>query len=145
RVTARRFSLSSNRSRASAIARVMELKPCATSAISLQPWVGPDDQGPERKICAMGVRCSRWVTMHGFALNVTTDLSYFDHIVPCGIADRGVTSLDQESRASVTVDDVRGPVVEHFADRFGAAPTELWGGDAHDFLNEVAGPVADAP
>ena len=106
-------------------------------------WVGPDAHGPERKICAMGVRCSRWVTMHGFALNVTTDLSYFDHIVPCGIADRGVTSLDQESDASMTVDDVRGPVVEHVADQFGAAPTELRGDDAREFLEELAGPVGE--
>jgi lipoyl(octanoyl) transferase len=102
-------------------------------------WVGPDAHGPERKICAMGVRCSRWVTMHGFALNMTTDLSYFDHIVPCGIADRGVTSLDQESDASMTVDDVREPVVEHIADQFGAAPTELRGAEAREFLNELVG------
>jgi lipoyl(octanoyl) transferase len=106
-------------------------------------WVGPDEQGPERKICAMGVRCSRWVTMHGFALNVTTDLSYFDHIVPCGIQDRGVTSLAEESDSSMTVDDVRRPIVEHFADQFEAAPTELYGDDAQDFLNEVAGSVGD--
>ena len=59
-------------------------------------WVGPDARGPERKVCAMGVRCSRWVTMHGLALNVTTDLALFDHVVPCGIDDRGVTSLAAE-------------------------------------------------
>ena len=59
-------------------------------------WVGPDARGPERKVCAMGIRCSRWVTMHGLALNVTTDLSWFDLVVPCGIADRGVTSLARE-------------------------------------------------
>ncbi len=107
-------------------------------------WVGPDERGPERKVCAMGVRCSRWVTMHGFALNVTTDLSYFDHIVPCGIADRGVTSLAEESDASITVDDVRGPVVEHFADRFEARVTELRGEPARDFLKEMAGAIGDA-
>lgn len=59
-------------------------------------WIGPDGRGPERKICAMGIRCSRWVTMHGLALNVATDLSYFGHIVPCGIDDRGVTSMQNE-------------------------------------------------
>ncbi|PSQ79512.1 MAG: lipoyl(octanoyl) transferase, partial [Bacteroidetes bacterium QH_6_63_17] len=81
-------------------------------------WVGPDARGLERKICAMGVRCSRWVTMHGFALNVTTDLDYFDHIVPCGIDDRGVTSLADETDASVEVEAVRPPIVAHVADLF---------------------------
>ena len=59
-------------------------------------WVGPDERGPERKICAMGIHCSRWVTTHGLALNVSTDLDYFDNIIPCGIRDRGVTSIAQE-------------------------------------------------
>ena len=100
-------------------------------------WVGPDERGLERKICAMGVRCSRWVTMHGFALNVTTDLAYFDHIVPCGIDDRGVTSLAEEADASVSVDDVRRPVTEHVADLFGAETTELDGEAARAFLGEL--------
>ncbi len=65
-------------------------------------WVGPDDKGPERKICAMGIHCSRWVTTHGLALNVTTDLDYFNHIIPCGIRDRGVTSIAQEIAGSAT-------------------------------------------
>ncbi len=102
-------------------------------------WIGPDVRGKERKVCAMGVRCSRWVTMHGFALNVTTDLSYFDHIVPCGIDDRGVTSLADESDASVTVDDVHGPVAEHFSDLFGAEIEEREGADARAFLRELTG------
>ena len=59
-------------------------------------WLDPEKPGKARKICAMGVRCSRWVTMHGFALNVKTDLSYFGHIIPCGIVDKSVTSLEQE-------------------------------------------------
>ncbi|MFP4228389.1 MAG: lipoyl(octanoyl) transferase LipB [Salinivenus sp.] len=108
-------------------------------------WVGPDDRGPERKICAMGVRCSRWVTMHGFALNVTTDLSYFDHIVPCGIADRGVTSLAEESDDAVTVDEVRAPLVRHFADQFGANVTALEGKAARDFLSEYTRSVEASP
>jgi lipoyl(octanoyl) transferase len=105
-------------------------------------WVGPDDRGLERKICAMGVRCSRWVTLHGFALNVTTDLDYFDHIVPCGIDDRGVTSLEQEQPDAVTVDAVRAPLVRHFAEQFGAEVMERRGDDARAFLREyVDGPV----
>ena len=86
-------------------------------------WVGPDARGPERKVCAMGVRCSRWVTMHGLAFNVTTDLGLFDLIVPCGIGDRGVTSLQVESDRPV------GPAVAdrllaHLADRLGLDATE---------------------
>ncbi|MCU0389162.1 MAG: lipoyl(octanoyl) transferase LipB [Chitinophagaceae bacterium] len=59
-------------------------------------WIDPDIKGKERKICAMGVRTSRWVTMHGWALNVNTDLSYFDNIIPCGIRDKQVTSMKKE-------------------------------------------------
>lgn len=97
-------------------------------------WVGPDEWGLERKICAMGVRCSRWVTMHGFAMNVTTDLDYFDHIVPCGIDDRGVTSLTEETDEPVDVEGVRTPIVRHFADLFDAEVTEVWEDDARAFL-----------
>jgi len=59
-------------------------------------WIDADQKGKARKICAMGVRVSRWVTMHGFALNVNTDLSYFNHINPCGFVDKGVTSIEKE-------------------------------------------------
>ncbi len=69
-------------------------------------WVGPDARGDERKICAMGVRCSRWVTMHGLALNVHTDLSWYDSIVPCGIDDRGVTSISAETGVPIGLADV---------------------------------------
>lgn len=59
-------------------------------------WIDPLVKGRERKICAMGVRCSRWVTMHGFALNVNTNLDYFNYIIPCGIANKQVTSVEKE-------------------------------------------------
>lgn len=82
-------------------------------------WVGPDARGDERKVCAMGVRCSRWVTMHGLALNVTTDLDWFDLIVPCGIDDRGVTSLERESASPVEWSRVADVLTGHLADRLG--------------------------
>jgi lipoyl(octanoyl) transferase len=81
-------------------------------------WIGPDERGPERKVCAMGIRCSRWVTMHGLALNANTDLRFFGHIVPCGIDDRGVTSLERELGAPVDEDDVQAHLLRHFADCF---------------------------
>jgi len=99
-------------------------------------WIGPDERGLERKICAMGVRCSRWVTMHGFAFNVTTTLDHFDHIVPCGIDDREVTSLAAEGVEPIDVDAVRKPVVRHFADLFDAEVTERGDNDARSFLRE---------
>jgi lipoyl(octanoyl) transferase len=76
-----------------------------------------------RKICAMGVRASRWVTMHGFALNVNTDLSYFDHIVPCGIPGKGVTSLSKELKKEVDTERVKAQLIHHFSERFEAEIT----------------------
>jgi lipoyl(octanoyl) transferase len=74
-----------------------------------------------RKICAMGVRASRWVTMHGFALNVNADLGYFDNIIPCGIRGKGVTSLNTElGRDSVDESEVKTKILKHFEDLFEA-------------------------
>ncbi|MEO0468624.1 MAG: lipoyl(octanoyl) transferase LipB [Bacteroidota bacterium] len=77
-------------------------------------WLDINSDWP-RKICAMGVRCSRWVTMHGFAFNVNTDLDFFSHIVPCGIDDKGVTSLAAELGYTLDMDDVKSRLKQHFA------------------------------
>ncbi|GAB4030474.1 lipoyl(octanoyl) transferase LipB [Spirosoma gilvum] len=79
---------------------------------------GNENDGPARKICAMGVKASRWVTMHGFALNVNTDLRFFSHIVPCGIADKAVTSMAIELGHDVPMDEVVERVREHMATLF---------------------------
>ena len=73
-----------------------------------------------RKICEMGVRASRWVTMHGFALNVNTDLGYFDNIIPCGIRGKAVTSLNVElSKEKVDTEEVKTLILKHFEEIFG--------------------------
>jgi lipoyl(octanoyl) transferase len=70
-------------------------------------WLDIDNEKNARKICALGVKTSRWVTQHGFAFNVNTDLSYFNHIVPCGITDKAVTSLDKELGRAVDLNEVK--------------------------------------
>ncbi len=70
------------------------------------------------KICAMGIKCSRWVTLHGFAMNVNTQLNYFNKIVPCGIADRGVTSLEELLGYRVDEQEVKSKIIKHFSDVF---------------------------
>ena len=73
-----------------------------------------------RKICALGVRSSRWVTMHGFALNVNTNLGYFDHIIPCGIKGKAVTSMEVELGKKLDVEEVKQKILKHFAEIFEA-------------------------
>ncbi len=77
-------------------------------------WIEPGVKGKERKICAMGIKCSRWITMHGFALNVNTDLNYFNNIIPCGIQNKQVTSLEKEIGSKVSMEDVKEKVKRNF-------------------------------
>lgn len=77
-----------------------------------------------RKICAIGIRCSRFVTMHGFALNVNTDLNYFHYINPCGFRDKGVTSIAQELGREISLQEVKERVKYHFVDLFGMELTD---------------------
>lgn len=83
-------------------------------------WLDPNVKGRERKICAMGVRCSRWITMHGFALNVNTDLTYFNGIIPCGIPTKQVTSLSKELGYAVPMGEVKDKIKKNFAAVFDA-------------------------
>ena len=82
-------------------------------------WLDVDDNKRARKICALGVRCSRWVTMHGFAFNVNTDLSYFNHIIPCGISDKSVTSLEKELGRKLDIEEVKEKLKKHLSVVFG--------------------------
>ncbi|MBY0349027.1 MAG: lipoyl(octanoyl) transferase LipB [Hydrotalea flava] len=81
-------------------------------------WIDPDKKGFERKICAMGIKCSRWITMHGFAFNINTDLNYFNNIIPCGIQNKQVTSLQKELGMFIPMDEVKQHVKENFAKVF---------------------------
>lgn len=84
-------------------------------------WLRADQRGPERKIAALGIRVSKGVTMHGFALNCDVDLSWYDRFVPCGINDAGVTSLSAELDREVTVGEVLPSVQQHLSDLLGWA------------------------
>ncbi|MCU0439374.1 MAG: lipoyl(octanoyl) transferase LipB [Raineya sp.] len=83
-------------------------------------WLDYDGGENPRKICAMGVKTSRWVTMHGFAFNINTDLQFFDYIVPCGISDKAVTSLDKELGRNVPLEEVQEKILKYFAQIFEA-------------------------
>lgn len=86
-------------------------------------WLQAGGGKPERKICAMGVRLSRWVTMHGFALNANNDLSYFNNIIPCGIDDKAVTSIMEETGESVDTEKLKKQILQNFANVFEAEIT----------------------
>ena len=77
-------------------------------------WIDAHVKGKERKICAMGIKCSRWITMHGFAFNINTDLDYFNHIVPCGIENKTVTSLQKELGRTIPMDELKYRVKKNF-------------------------------
>ena len=80
-------------------------------------WIeGTTDRA--RKICAMGVKCSRWVTMHGIGFNVNTDLNYFSNIIPCGIDDKAVTSMQQELEHKIDLEEVSSKLLNHLSDLF---------------------------
>ena len=81
-------------------------------------WLDPEIPGKARKICAIGVRASRFVTMHGFAFNVNTDLEYFNYINPCGFVDKGITSLEKEVNAKIDINNVKLVVREKMSEVF---------------------------
>lgn len=86
-------------------------------------WLDVGVLGKERKICAIGIRCSRWITMHGFAFNVNTDLSYFNNIIPCGIFNKQVTSLQKELGRVVHMEEAKEKVKSNFEKVFGVTLT----------------------
>ena len=102
-------------------------------------WIDTSDESESRKICAMGIRCSRWVTMHGFAYNINTDLSYFNYIIPCGIQDRKVTSLQNELGRSVNENEVKSKLLGHFSDVFEVKLRILGNQESIEYLQELIG------
>ncbi|MCT4636757.1 MAG: lipoyl(octanoyl) transferase LipB [Bacteroidales bacterium] len=82
-------------------------------------WLDKDNPAKARKICAIGVKASRYITMHGFALNVNTDLQYFNHINPCGFVDKGVTSVQKEVGKEIDIEETKARLKENFEKAFG--------------------------
>lgn len=100
-------------------------------------WIDYERQINPRKICAIGVKSSRWVTMHGYALNVNTDLHYFEHIIPCGIRDKSVTSLSRELGSEISMKEVKNKLKKHLSDLFGMELEEqdYLGGSSEDYFS----------
>jgi lipoyl(octanoyl) transferase len=88
-------------------------------------WLDGDNESKARKICALGVKCSRWVTMHGFAFNVNTNLDFFRHIIPCGIDDKAVTSMQAELGKPVNMMEVKAHLTRHLCSLFGWQPVRI--------------------
>ncbi len=92
---------------------------CGRSEGETGVWLDPDNVFKARKICALGVKTSRWITIHGFALNVNTDLDFFKMIIPCGIENKQVTTLEQELGRKVPLAEVQEKIKKHFQEVFG--------------------------
>ena len=105
-------------------------------------WIDPDGAGPARKICAMGIRCSRWVTMHGIGFNINTDLNRYNRIIPCGIQDGDVTSLAAEAPGPVSMAAATTGLLGHFSHQFNARIEHLDPAQAEAFLNTYLAPEA---
>jgi lipoyl(octanoyl) transferase len=88
-------------------------------------WLDPDDNFKARKICALGVRCSRWVTMHGWGFNVNSNLDYFNNIIPCGINDKAVTSLKKETGSAIDMEEIKQKLRDNFEELFEAVLLEF--------------------
>ena len=82
-------------------------------------WV-KDKKGLSKKICAFGIRASRWVTMHGFSFNINPDLNYFNNIIPCGIKDKGVTSVSELKNRNIEINEIKNILLENFSHSFDA-------------------------
>lgn len=81
-------------------------------------WIDDEDHSKQRKICAMGLHCSRWITSHGFALNVNNDLNEFEYIIPCGIKEKQVTSIYKETNLIIPIAEVKSLVIKKFKEHF---------------------------